>query len=127
MAGEGGIRVAAMVDHPALAVRDPDAVRNEIPDCAHANPRRDVNSNTPRLDVHQSIWDPVRVTLQPIQPPSKRDMHVEALHLAPAVKTAVRIEGELKKVRQNRLRCPAAHFQVAPRTAALTLAGVKGT
>jgi hypothetical protein len=54
-------------------------------------PRRDVNSNMPRLDVHQSIWDPVRVTLQAIQPPSKRDTHVEALHLAPAVKTAVRI------------------------------------
>src|ERR1700680_4790481 len=71
MAGEGGIRVAAMVDHPALAVRDPDAVRNEMPDGAHANPRRDVNSNTPRLDAHQSVWDPVRVTLQPIQPPMR--------------------------------------------------------
>jgi transposase-like protein len=34
----------------------------------------------------------VRVTLQPIQPPNKRDTHVEALHFAPAVKTAVRIE-----------------------------------
>jgi hypothetical protein len=64
----------------------------------------------PCLDVHQSIWDPVRVTLQPIQPPSKRDTHVEALHLAPAVKTAVCIQDELKKVRQNRLRCIALTF-----------------
>src|ERR1700682_3730009 len=38
VAGEGRAWIAAILDHTTLAIRDPDSIRNEMPDRADARP-----------------------------------------------------------------------------------------